>query len=115
MATAACAVAVRHLLAGTICRGAATVGHAAADRHLVTVSSVNFRNFSNFRPVSLDVIFFKVCFFAVVYSRPYRLYKLILHFVVNKFGGMKWWTVSLVFAFIFKNPVGEFCVLKMFS
>ena len=56
--------------------------------------------FFEFSPRQASTLnFSRYVFFLVVHSRPYRLYKLILHFVVNKFRGMKWWTVSLGFCF----------------
>ena len=99
VATAACAAADHHLLAGTICCCAATAGHAAAGRHLGAISSAIFWNFSNFLPVKPRREFSRYVFFPVVYSRPYQLYKLILNFIVNKFWGTKWWSVSLGFCF----------------
>ena len=124
VATAASSAAVRHLNAGNHLWHTATAEQLRRTATWAQFSSAIFRNSSNFRPAQpLREIFQGTFLFSVVYSRPYRLYKLILHFVVNKFGGMKWWTVSLgfsfcflfVFALIFQKPVGDFCVLKMFS
>ena len=63
MAIAACAAAVRRLLAGTNCCCAATARHAVAGRRLGAISSAIFLNFSNFRPVNPRREIFQGTFF----------------------------------------------------